>query len=67
LPHFSVFYLLRKMKAILIRVPGAVLLPLARAHGRAEKAGNVGPFLLLCLLGRCRRCDNQAAMFTEKG
>ncbi|MGX9716479.1 hypothetical protein ACWYXJ_19855 [Janthinobacterium lividum] len=55
------------MKAILIRVPGAVLLPLARAHGRAEKAGNVGPFLLLCLLGRCRRCDNQAAMFTEKG
>ncbi|MDQ4626825.1 hypothetical protein [Janthinobacterium lividum] len=55
------------MKAILIRVPGAVLLPLARAHGRAEKAGNVAPFLLLCLLGRCLRCDNQAAMFTEKG
>ncbi|MCM2568463.1 hypothetical protein [Janthinobacterium kumbetense] len=53
--------------AILIRVPGAFLLLLARLHGRAEKAGNVAPFLLLCLLGRCRRCDNQAAIFTEKG
>ncbi|WP_219115083.1 hypothetical protein [Janthinobacterium sp. UMAB-56] len=55
------------MKAILIRVPGAILLPLARLHGRAEKKGNVWLFLLLFLLGRCRQCDNQAASFTEKG
>ena len=54
------------MKAILIRVHGAVCVRPAHWRGGMETVDMFAPFLLLAILAGQWQCDNQAAIFTEK-
>ncbi|MBE3027844.1 hypothetical protein [Janthinobacterium sp. GW458P] len=54
------------MKAILIRVHGAVCVRLARLRGGMETLEMFAPFLPLAILAGQWRCDNRAAIFTER-